>query len=105
MDGAPGLSGQVEENRATATAKAAAGPSTALLTKCVSNFAQDDRVWVGLGWGWGGSLLWGDDAAYGETGGEGTGSAEMHGFGGHVGVFEAGAGVEEDYLVGGFEVA
>ncbi len=26
---------------------------------------------------------------------------EVHGFGGHVGVFEAGSGVEEDYFVGG----
>jgi hypothetical protein len=29
----------------------------------------------------------------------------VHGFGGHVGVLEAGAGVEEDDLVGGFEIA
>jgi hypothetical protein len=28
---------------------ATAGPSTALLTKCVSNFAQNDR-WVGAAW-------------------------------------------------------
>ena len=51
------------------------------------------------------ALLRGDDAAYGHAGGEGfflPGTFEMHGFGGHVGVFEAGSGVEEDYLVGGF---
>jgi hypothetical protein len=30
---------------------------------------------------------------------------EVHGFGGHVGVFEAGTGVEEDDLVGGLEVS
>jgi len=30
-------------SKATANAKTTAGPSTALLTKCVSNFAQDDK--------------------------------------------------------------
>ena len=45
----------------------------------------------------------GDDASYGKAGGEGAGAAEVHGFGGHVGVLEAGAGVEEDDLVGGLE--
>jgi hypothetical protein len=30
---------------------------------------------------------------------------EMRGFGGHVGVLEAGAGCEENYFVGGFEFA
>ena len=34
-----------------------------------------------------------------------AGAAEVHGFGGHVGVFEAGAGVEEDDAVGGLEVS
>ncbi len=33
------------------------------------------------------------------------GRLEVHGFGGHVGVLEAGSGVEEDDLVGGFEFA
>jgi hypothetical protein len=61
-------------------------------------FAQDDNCC---------DLLRGDDAAYGEAGGEFgfAGAAEVHGFGGHVGVFEAGAGVEEDDAVGGFELA
>ena len=49
--------------------------------------------------------LRGDDAAYGHAGGQGAGAFEVHGFGGHVGVFEACAGVEEDDFVGGFEVA
>jgi hypothetical protein len=30
---------------------------------------------------------------------------EAHGFGGYVGVFQAGAGVEEEGAVGGFQVA
>ena len=49
----------------------------------------------------------GDDASYGEAGGEFgfAGAAEVHGFGDHVGVLEAGACVEEDYFVGGFEFA
>ena len=34
-----------------------------------------------------------------------AGALEVHGFGGHVGVLEAGAGVEEDDFVGGFEFA
>ena len=32
-------------------------------------------------------------------------AAEVHGFGDHVSVLEAGAGVEENDFVGGFEVA
>jgi hypothetical protein len=51
-----------------------------------------------------GSLLRGDDAAYGHAGGEGfflPWAFEVHGLGGHVGVFEAGASVEEDDFVGG----
>src|ERR1700761_8884320 len=50
-------------------------------------------------------LLRGDDAAYRHAPGEGGGSLEVHGFGGHVGVLEAGARVEEDNFVGRFEVA
>ena len=52
-------------------------------------------------------LLRGDDASYGHAPGESgflfVGAFEVHGFGGHVGVLEAGTGVEEDDLVGGSE--
>ncbi|WP_433968868.1 hypothetical protein [Tunturiibacter gelidiferens] len=54
-------------------------------------------------------LLGGDDASYGhalwETGFLFVWALEVHGFGGHVGVLEACAGVEEDDLVGGLEFA
>ena len=33
------------------------------------------------------------------------GALEVHGFGGHIGVLEAGAGVEENNFVGRFQVA
>src|ERR1700743_1415254 len=50
-------------------------------------------------------LLWGDDASdrgsLGEVGGVGTGYA--HGFGDHVYVFEAGAGVEDDDALAGLQ--
>src|SRR5689334_10023154 len=48
-------------------------------------------------------LLRGDDASYRQAGGEGAGAAEVHGFSGHVGVLEAGSGIEEDDLVCRFE--
>src|SRR5580704_11324731 len=47
----------------------------------------------------GGSLLRGDDTAYGHALGKGAGALEVHGVGGHVGVLEACASVEEDDLV------
>jgi len=50
----------------------------------------------------------GDDAAYGCSDGQSgflfLGTFEVHGFGGHVGVLETGARVEEDDLVGGLQI-
>ncbi len=46
-----------------------------------------------------------DDAAYGHALREDAGTLEVHRIGGHVDVFETGAGVEENNLVGGLEVA